>query len=341
MFDCLSTTAGTAEPACADASDTAWTKLKAAALSVIQERQAQVRFGFAAFTGTNAIQGGTCPMIDKLAPQLNNFAAIKTLYDGLPFQPNTTLSGQKFETPARQSLDLIGAALLADPAPGKKYILFVTDGQPDYCDDGSSLCPPDSVVAGLQDLYAKGITTLVMGIQSAQFDLPPSTLQSFANAGSGESTKAPLRPSDTDTYAFYDQCSSSAGWKADLVKSGKAAVRGVTLGSYSATAGPTAPYTPSVSDSVALVGALGAALSNVKSCTIDLSVVYGRPTQVDSTKLGSVQILVNNAAVAYNASSGWSLPSAGVVSLNGAACTAFRTATGKVALNFPCDSLLQ
>jgi hypothetical protein len=339
MFDCLST-AGTVESSCADAGDTAWTRLKTAALSVIQERQAQVRFGLATFTGTNPAAGGTCPILSRLEPKLSNYADIKTLYDSLAPQPNTTVSGQKFETPTRQALDLVGAALLADAAPGKKYILLVTDGQPDYCDDGNTLCAPDSVVAGLQSLYAQGITTLVMGIQSAAFDLPAATLKAFATAGAGESTVAPLHATDTDTFAFYDQCSGSAGWHADLLKSGKTAARGVTLGSYSATSGPTAPYTPNVADSAALTAQLGAALSSTKSCSIELASVYGRPTEVDSNKVNLANLLVNGSPVSYDASNGWSLPTAGVVQLNGSACAAFRTPSGRVTLDFPCAALV-
>jgi hypothetical protein len=339
MFDCLSTTVGV-EPSCPDVNDTAWARLKSATLSVIQERQAQVRFGFAAFTGTNTLVGGTCPIISQLPPKMNNYADIKTFYDALPFPPDSLASGQKFETPTRKSLDLVGAALLADPAPGKKYILLVTDGQPDYCDDGNTLCAPDSVIAGLQALRAQGITTLVMGIQSAAFDLPPTTLKAFATAGAGEATVAPLRANDVNTLAIYDQCSGSPGWTADRVSAGKPDTRGVTLGDYSATSGPSAPYTPSVSDSTALVTQLGAALSSTKSCSIELTSVYGKATEVDTGKVNLATIQVNGAAVPYNASNGWSLPLAGVVQLNGTACTAFRAPTGRVSLDFPCDALI-
>ena len=48
------------------------------------------------------------------------------------------------------------AELAADTVPGDKFVLFVTDGQPDYCDDANALCAPDSVIAGLQKLKAEG-----------------------------------------------------------------------------------------------------------------------------------------------------------------------------------------
>jgi hypothetical protein len=127
MFDCLSTTNQT-ENSCPTQSDTSWIKLRDAVLSVITSLQGQVRFGFASFTGTDPAHGGTCPVIDQVPPALNNLMSISDVYTKLPFQPDTNESGKKFETPARQALDMVGAKLAADTTPGGKYILFVTDG---------------------------------------------------------------------------------------------------------------------------------------------------------------------------------------------------------------------
>jgi hypothetical protein len=338
MFDCLSTT--NPEPSCKTQDDTAWVKLKNAALSVIDSLEGQVRFGFASFTGTNPQNGGMCPMIDQVAPALNNFTPIKTLYDSLPFQPETTESGKKFETPARQSLDMIGAKLLADTAPGDKYILFVTDGQPDYCDDANTLCAPDSVIAGLQALNAKGVVTIVMGLQSAANDLPPGILQAFANAGRGEATVAPVRANQT-AFSFYDECNGVAGWHADLVASGKTAVRGVTLGTYSDAAGPTKPYTPNSSDQAALVSQLGTALAGVKSCTFDLSNVNGQSIKVDLNNLAAASVSIEGTMVPQNDTTGWSMASASQLVLNGAACDNWRKPNNnKIDFNFPCSTII-
>jgi hypothetical protein len=336
MFDCISTT-GTQEPSCPTQDDTAWVKLKGAALTVIESLQSQVRFGFAAFTGTNPQNGGMCPIIDQVAPALNNQPAIKALYDSLPFQPNTTESGKKFETPARQALDTIGAKLLADTEPGDKYILFVTDGQPDYCDDANSLCAPDSVIAGLQDLKAKGITTIVMGLQSMVNDLPPGILQSFANAGRGEPTMAPVRAMQ-DAFSFYDQCLGVAGWHADLVASGKTAERGVTLGTYSAAAGPTKPFTPSSADQKMIVTQLSTALQGVKACTFDLQ---GK-IKVDLPKAGDGKVYIDGAPVTYDQSGadGWHMVTETQLDLAGSACEKWRTTGTKINFDFPCDIIV-
>jgi len=336
MFDCISTTTQQ-EPSCKTPDDTAWVKLKSAALEVIGSLQAEVRFGFASFTGTNPASGGKCPIIDQVDPDFNNQAKIKALYDSLPFQPETTESVKKFETPARQSLDLIGAKLLADTSPGDKYILFVTDGQPDYCDDANSLCAPDSVVAGLQILKQKGITTIVMGLQSAVNDLPAGILQSFANAGRGENTVAPLR-ANTDAFAFYDQCNGVAGWKADLTASGKTAERGVTLGTYTTTAGPSKPFTPASSDQMMIVSQLKTALSGVKSCTFDLQ---GK-IEVDIPKAGLGKVAIDGTPVTYDegGTNGWHMLTKTQLELKGGACDTWRATGTKINFDFPCEIIV-
>src|SRR4029453_9963398 len=111
-----------------------------------------VRFGFGAFTGT---VGTTCPIFDQVPAALSNYAAISIKYRSLG--PLAT----KAETPVSAALAVTSSALTADTSPGRQYILFVTDGEPDFCDDGNPVCPTDSVIAHLQSLQAAGITTLV------------------------------------------------------------------------------------------------------------------------------------------------------------------------------------
>jgi carboxymethylenebutenolidase len=86
----------------------------------------------------------------------------------------------------------VAILLRADTAPGEKFILFVTDGEPAYCDDGNALCPPDSVVGQLQTLQTGGIKTLVMGISSPLTTISDAVLQGFANAGA----RQPVAPID-------------------------------------------------------------------------------------------------------------------------------------------------
>lgn len=356
MYDCISTS-GAVEPSCTNLADTTWTKLKEGILPVVQQLQATVRFGFNTITGSNPSSGGTCPVPTPVAPKLNNYDPIATLYNSLPAAPNSTQSGTKWETPTRQLLEAVGTELAGDTAPGDKYILFVTDGEPDYCGDGNSLCPPDSVVWQLQKLKTeKNITTIVFGLKAtiAQ-DLPVGVLEAFANAGAGEPTLPPLRGANPKIEDFYDQCwnmsaamnmpnEAPGGWSKDFLSTGKPMMRGQTLGTYSATAGPTKPYMPDVNNQQQLTSVLSAALSGVKSCIFDLEAADGTPIVVnlDSLDRASVQIEATGLPlIVGSATDGWRMNSPTQLELLGSACTDWRKPENDdIAFDFPCGTVV-
>ena len=354
MFDCLTTTTNV-EAMCGANNqgtpmDTSWYKLKEAARAVLTSLEHDVHFGFATIWGQNPAGGGSCPPLqgmiaNKVAPAPDNATAIMTLYDSLPFQPNTTQQGMKFETPASETLDIIGKELMGLTTQGDKYILFITDGQPDYCDDSNSLCAPDSVIGKLQAIKAGGITTIVMGLQANISDLPMGILQAFANAGAGEPTVAPLRGTTGTTFDFYDQCNSAAPpWHADLVAAGKADARGTTLGTYATAAGPTKPYTPMAADQSQLVMQLSKALAGVKSCTFDLTATGGVSIKVDLKQLNKATVKVEGTTIALdpNSANGWNMINETTVQLFGSACDAWRNPDAKVIdFNFPCEIIVE
>ena len=358
MFHCLSGSTGDA--VCSDPNNTSWTNLRKAIEAVLPTLDSQVRFGFTTVWGTNPAGSGMCPSLqgmltDNVPPALNNAATIAAKYDGLAFPPNSTQQGIKFESPASESLANVTKALMADTTPGSKYIIFITDGQPDYCDDSNSLCAPDSVIWKLQAASTAGIKTIVMGIQTALFDLAPGVLQAWANAGAGEPTMAPVRTGQ-DAFAFYDQCSGVTGWAADLTASGQTAMRGDTLGMYSTTSGPTMPYQPNASDESALAAALSTALSGVRSCVFDLSTF-----QIDADKLSEAIIYLQdsngqetipldknkadgwymNNITATTGANGQVMHTATELELFGSWCDKLRApTTTDIKFNFPCDLII-
>ena len=359
MFHCLS--GNTGDAVCSDPNNTSWTNLRKAIETVLPTLDSQVRLGFTTVWGTNPAGGGMCPSLqgmltDNVSPALNNASAIAMKYDGLMFPPNSTQQGVKFESPASESLDNVTKALMADTSPGHKYIIFITDGQPDYCDDSNSLCAPDSVIWKLQAAYEAGIKTIVMGIQTALFDLAPGVLQAWANAGAGEPTMAPVRTGGT-SFDFYDQCDGVTGWASDLTSSGQTAMRGDTLGMYSTTSGPTMPYQPSASDETALTTALSTALSGVRSCTFDLSTF-----QIDADKLTEAIIYLQDSSAgqeiipldssktngwymnnitATTGANGQVMHTATELQLFGDWCNKLRApTTTDIKFNFPCDLII-
>jgi len=276
-----------------------------------------------------------------------NYTAISNLYGSLPFRGDNN----KWETPTRLTLETIGTELTALTAPGDKYIILVTDGEPDYCNDGNMLCPPDSVVGKLQALKAQAapnsIGTIVFGLQSAVATASPNTLQAFANAGAGEPTKAPF--TGTDLTSYWDQCNNEPHWKADIVaKLPDCALaanfnmcRGKTVGDYMTTAGPTKPFMPDPSSQAAIASQLKTALASVKSCSFDLGDLNGQSIKVDLNQLDQANVLVMGTKVPRNDTNGWKMNGQTQLELVGTACTNWKKPdVDTIDFQFPCSTII-
>ena len=349
MFHCLSSS----QCVCPTKTDTSWSTLKTAIETVITQLDGQVRFGFTTIYGTDPSmgRGGMCPLIngtlaDNVAPAMNNAAAIKTLYDNLawPVESECQTSGKKFESPAMYAITAATKALTAITAPGDKYIIFITDGQEDFCDDALEICASDSTVGALQAAYAANIRTVVFGLKTMQFNLPAGVLEAFANAGAGEST-VPGLAAGLDTTAIFDQCQGVAPWKADLTASGHPMTRGPTavVGTYGTTAGPTKPLQPNAADQNMLLTQLSTAISGLKSCSFDLSDVGGKTIKVDTTKLNQAHVSIEGTEVPLSATNGWNVDMAAPTTLvfSGSACMKWQMpASKKIDLQFPCGSII-
>lgn len=340
MFDPIPTADGSAV--------TPWGSLRTGVLEVMGELQDGVRFGFGAFSGRN---GGNMCVLDTpgVEPALNNYDAIASLYQPLEKPVDSP------ETPTTLALANAAKQLREDATDGDRYILFVTDGEPDYCDNGNNLCPPDSVVGLLQDLAAgvdregnsyPPIQTFIFGVSSPQANIQPSALQNFANAGAGQPVAHfTVNPNPTDlTYVdpTHDQCAGVLGWAADFATTGKTGARGETIGTYVADptlAGNAPVFRPDPLDQAALTEQIRTALAGVKSCTFDLG-EDGIEVDLGRQDLGEkARVIVNGAAVAFDATNGWSMSSETTVELAGEACAAWRSPTieTSITFDFPCD----
>ena len=331
----------------------AWGALRTGVLDVMRELEGSVRFGFAAFSGATAAAVGGVPQclldVPSVPPALNNFSAISTLY--APLERPADVNSK--ETPTLLALAEVATQLRAVTDVGDKYILFVTDGEPDYCDNGNPICPPDSVVGLLQRLSAsvdatgapqEPIKTLVFGVSSPTATIRADVLQAFANAGAALPVLPPAQNANQapDPNNIYDQCQGVAGWRADFATTGKPDVRGEAIGDYvlDATLAGTAPvFRPDPTDQAALTDELRAALAGVKSCSFDLS---GDGVEVDLTRqdLGErARVVVNDTAVPFDPANGWSMASETMVTLAGTACEAWRnpTTATSISFDFPCD----
>lgn len=282
-----------------------WDPLKTAVLNVVKNVQDKVAFGLLTFTG---IAGQQCPLLTETDIALQSYDTLKAAYDAASVKP-----GQKLETPTAMTLEQSAIPkLLAAQGAGGKYIVFVTDGEPDRCDDGIPECARDDVVGAVQGAYSKGITTFVFGLGSGTY---AQHLQDVANAGAG----APVAsPGDNALYGCFG---------GDWTKA---------KGAYSPSGGTTKYYTPDPTDATALEAELSAAIAGVKSCSFDLQ---GK-IEVDLDHAEEGTVLIDGMGVPYDATNGWSMASPTELVLNGEACEALKKATQGISFDFPCDILV-
>ncbi|MES1183888.1 MAG: vWA domain-containing protein, partial [Myxococcales bacterium] len=215
-----------------------WNTLRDGVLEVVQKMNNDVRFGFLAVTGEQA--AGMCPLLDELAPADHNYDALAAKYMSL-------VAPTKGESPGMRGLQRAAEILAGDTTPGDKYILFVTDGEQDYCNDGDFACPTDSVVYHLQQIAAKGVKTFVFGLPMKSDDTQqqaryPAVLQAFADAGMGVAVAPVLPPGGTAPLNIYYNCQGVPDWAAEVTAAGVPAMS--PLGNYAAASGGAKVFTP-------------------------------------------------------------------------------------------------
>jgi hypothetical protein len=310
-----------------DAGMEPWTTLRDGVLEVVQAMAKDVRFGLVAITG----EGGMCPLIDEVTPAESNYDALSAKYMSL----GAPLKG---ESPGMRGLERAGEILAADTSPGDKYILFVTDGEQDFCNDGFYACPTDSVVARLQGLAAQGFKTFIFGLPMASM-VPeeqaryPVVLQAFADAGSGLPTVG-VMPTPADT--FYG-CQGDANWAAEHLAAGKAMMD--AIGTYSTVSGGAPVFKPDPTDKEKLKEEFAKVLSGVKSCTFDI----GGDIKIIQNLLSEAHVYVEGQEVPLDLTmtNGWYMPTEQQIELVGEACTNWRTPGNNVITwDFPCKIIV-
>jgi hypothetical protein len=287
----------------------------------------KINFGFVSFKGsTTASSEGSeacADMSNQVAPALNNHAAIDAVYSAITWTPGT-----KWETPTGHAIgkaaELI-AAFNSDP-PGPKYILLVTDGNPNTCATLDPQCGQDISIKAAQQAFAMGVQTFAFGIgdivTQPNNGCPTSGrcgldhLQDMANAGTGLPVQAP-----PENFK-YEACNI-----------------GQLLTATYATAGETpgaAPYFTGANRDQ-LLPQLRTLLSGVVSCTLDMdAIVTGNPalgTVTITPDMGQLRPLPNN-----DTTDGWVLEGNKYqVTLTGQACVDYKNGNADVSIKFPCE----
>jgi hypothetical protein len=315
-----------------DAGGNPWATLRDGVLEVVQSMSHDVRFGLVAVTGE---QGGMCPMLDEVAPADDNYAALAAKYMSLT-------APTKGESPGMRGIARAAELLAADTGLGEKYVLFVTDGEQDYCDDGNFACPTDSMVYHLQSLATQGFKTFVFGLPMQSTDAQqqaryPHVLQAFADAGAGLSVAPVLPPGGSSPVDIFYNCDVVPAWKSEATELARPAMQ--TLGAYAAVSGGAPVFAPDPTNKDALRDAIAQVLSGVKSCTFDI----GGDIKVVQTLLEYAHVYVQDLEVPLdpNGVNGWYMPTPTQIELVGDACTNWRMPQStKIAWDFPCKILV-
>src|SRR6478609_9622034 len=136
---------------------------------VVKQFEASVRFGIAFFTS----RPGVCPILNEVPARVLNYSALNMLYRGL---------APDGDTPTGDALQQVVTELQQLPSRGPRYVLLVTDGNPDTCAQPNPDEGQPQAVAAAQRAYAAGIDLYVLGISNG---IAGENLQQIANAGLG------------------------------------------------------------------------------------------------------------------------------------------------------------
>lgn len=296
--------------------------------------QDKIRFGFASYKGlanngqpvAMSETDPACAELTEVPYSLDNYTAINTAYTALGAE---YVQGVKWETPTGHAVSRVVPGLVAyeaDP-PGPKFILLVTDGNPNTCRVLDPQCGQDQSIKAVQDAYAAGIGTFVLGIGDivgantgcvpAQMRCGINHLQDIMNAGQGQPVVQP--PAEY----VYQSCVA-----------GPSGGAGVLTATYSPTGGTLMPLT--ATNPAAIRPALEALLTGFVSCTLDMDAIV-----TGNAALGTVTVTPmggSTRGVAINdQADGWMLESNNYqVTLTGQACEDYKVGA-VVDIQFPCN----
>lgn len=286
---------------------------------IVDSLDEKVRFGFTSYRGSSTINDPACPNLFEVDYKIGNFDAIDTLYKARGAE---YMQGLKWETPTGAAIKKAAeklAAYEADP-PGPKYILLVTDGNPNTCGALDPQCGSDESIKAVQDAKMMGIGTFAVGIgdivqanvgcETAWGRCGPLHLQDLANAGQGLPVAAP------PDQLKYQACTPTQ-------------MLAATYAGAAETPGTAPFYT--AANATELETAIKGLLNSVVSCTYDMNA-----TVVGNAALGTV--IVNGMPVTYNDPNGWKLEDNKTqVTLQGTACDSFKAMPGsELKVSFPC-----
>ncbi len=301
--------------------DDRWEALRGA-LGALEPLSDEVAFGIATFTGVP----GTCPLLehlDEVSPALGDFQRISAAL--LPSEE--AIPGSASETPTKEAI-LAGAEALSQVnIEGPKYLLVVTDGEPDTCNVPNPQCGQDAAIGAAQAAYAGGVTTYVVGLPDK--DLGTKFLNDLAHAGQG----LEVQPPESDELWCIQQelqleSFDFTNWRASAEG---------TYGADGLTYAEELYFQPT--DVEALRAQLTQLIAGVRSCAFEMDTGVNRA----QASKGAVQLQMAGGAtvdLVHEDANGWVLSTDNdyTIELQGSACEQIQSeeAAG-VLIEFPCE----
>jgi hypothetical protein len=152
---------------------------------LVRELEGQVRFGVAAYTARDRENDGQtegpCPIMNVVAPALDNYGAIQDVYgDLVPLD----------ETPTGAALESALTTIRQVHEGGPKIIVLATDGEPDTCarpnPNGTAQARVASLLA-VQAAFDAHVKTYVVSVGGEAVGNPQAEnhMHQLANAGVG------------------------------------------------------------------------------------------------------------------------------------------------------------
>lgn len=319
--------------------DDRWEALRAA-VAGLEQYADEVQIGAATFTGYNEQNGGVCPELQGLDMQIatGNFGQVLEL---LP-DSQTALPPSKSETPTAEALEEAVAALTAVEVEGPKYLVLVTDGLPELCHpdllDKGNWCGHDSAFAVVQQAYAAGVTTHVIGIigagQPEEEAAADYFLNGIAHAGQGLELAPPL----TDLHCIQQESTLDRGAIPDNdFYTNWRPWAAATYGEDTHTYADTLYFAPTDGD--ALGTELASVVASTRSCSFEMDEAVVR-AQADK---GAVRVELTDGTardLVFGDANGWGLDPDNdyTVVISGTSCTEIQSdLIANIQIQFPCE----
>ena len=263
---------------------------------VVSQLDGEIRFGL--MTYTNDAHSQTCPSVSEVPPAMDNYASIKSAYDQASSKPSF-----KGETPTGPAINRAAQILQAMGGDGPKYIVLATDGEPDTCGTPDPQCGQDESITAVQEAYAAGIETIVLGIGD---QVGAKHLGDMANAGAGRNVEQP-------SQSWIHSCYNTG-------LSGKNA-------SYASSGDKTPYYKPA--DKLALASDLQGIIGGVRDCGFELNV------RVNPKSAHLCEVELDGVPLEHGIS--WTLATETQIEIVGGSCDTLKQDSEQLYINCPCD----